>query len=122
MSRCDLFDLVLPDNERHLVLKEVYLNDKSTLKKIKIASNCDREIVVKLRAEVGSKFIAGAVKFQLDNENLRAMERSGSSVVTSENINELFNIIDHIKEVTLQPRESKDLIVLFQVISGFIFK
>ncbi|KAI8335710.1 hypothetical protein BC941DRAFT_429143 [Chlamydoabsidia padenii] len=123
-----LFELV--DVHGRLTLDQVYGNGLHALKRLTICNLTDRRIVVRMRSNLRNQ-----ITFQTENENLvgwdvgdnttntvawsqqqlNQQQQEDTSVCNNHRQpwNELFNIVNHIDELILNPRETRPLILGF---------
>ncbi|KAI3660842.1 hypothetical protein MP638_001891 [Amoeboaphelidium occidentale] len=112
----------------------VYINGLHSIRQIELENTEEKEcIIVQLRSNLGDQLM-----FQLENENLNCLADSDAQDELSSNgklakslrmasnsveaaykdfygshFNEMFNYVDHIKEIELKPKERKSLVVLY---------
>ncbi|KAI9092651.1 hypothetical protein DFS34DRAFT_583878, partial [Phlyctochytrium arcticum] len=113
-----------------LVLDGVYLNGLHALRRFELRNVSSGVITVKLRSTLGAQ-----IAFQLTNENLPDHDGDGNDPRVTTNtvaaaaigvfgsseqntlhghqFNQLFNYVNHIHEITIQPGESQKIILAF---------
>lgn len=119
-SKIPLFELVNVGDE--IRLDNVYQNNTHALKTLEIRNVTDRPILVKLRSNLKNNQIA----FQLENENIadlpavilehcatNTVDWSRQRIACNYHFNELFNYVNHIDELELEPQQTRRLILAF---------
>ncbi|KAI8577331.1 hypothetical protein K450DRAFT_252656 [Umbelopsis ramanniana AG] len=121
-----IFELVGIHNR--ITLDNVYFNGMHALRHIKLRNLCDKYVTVKMRSNLRRQIV-----FQLHNENLPIVDNDGpeeedfvsntvaASTVSRSNkaleefsnshFNQLFNYVNHIDEVELQPFQTKYIVL-----------
>ncbi|BBM97058.1 hypothetical protein MPTK1_1g02700 [Marchantia polymorpha subsp. ruderalis] len=95
-------------------LKNVILNEFHVLRKFLLISLCDQALRVTLDSDLSS-----SIGFQLNNENIdNNDESSGTEPVVAtflaDDFSELFNTVNLVNEVILQPRQVQQVILTFR--------
>ncbi|KAI8137679.1 hypothetical protein BJV82DRAFT_674482 [Fennellomyces sp. T-0311] len=114
-----LFELVNVHNR--ITLDNVYQNGLHALKQLEIRNCTDQRILVKMRSNLRNQ-----VAFQLDNENTNDLpEGVFNSIATNTvdwsradassdyHFNQLFNYVNHIDQLELEPFQSRPFILAF---------
>lgn len=118
----ELLQLSIPNNK--LVFDSIYLNGLHALHRFTLTNTSDFVILVKFKSNLGSQ-----IAFQLSNENLlendldeylvtNTVIAAFNSQKNKKNIsgnlfNQLFNYVNHVDSVTIQPKSSINLIISF---------
>ncbi|XP_024373820.1 uncharacterized protein [Physcomitrium patens] len=92
-------------------LKNVILNEFHVLRKFSFISLCNETLRVKLESDLGSQ-----IGFQIDNENFDHENIAEQTVATflADDFNQLFNTVNLVSEVILQPRQVQQVILTFR--------
>lgn len=103
-----------------ITLDNVYLNGLHALRKLNIQNLSDQTILVKMRSNLRNQ-----IAFQLENENISSLpEASLESIMTTNTVswsreaeeypfNQLFNYINHIDQIDLEPGQTRSFILAF---------
>lgn len=104
-----------------ITLDNVYLNGLHALRKLDIQNLSDQPILVKMRSNLRNQ-----IAFQLENENISSLPESTlQSIVTTNTVswsreaaeeypfNQLFNYINHIDQIDLEPGQTRSFILAF---------
>ncbi|KAL7322889.1 hypothetical protein PS15p_210861 [Mucor circinelloides] len=103
-----------------ITLDNVYLNGLHALRKLDIRNLSDQPILVKMRSNLRNQ-----IAFQLENENISSLPESIlKSIVTTNTVswsreakeypfNQLFNYINHIDQIDLEPGQTRSFILAF---------
>ncbi|CAO3635246.1 unnamed protein product [Mucor fragilis] len=104
-----------------ITLDNVYLNGLHALRKLDIQNVSDQPILVKMRSNLRNQ-----IAFQLENENISSLPESTlQSIVTTNTVswsreaaqdypfNQLFNYINHIDQIDLEPGQTRSFILAF---------
>ncbi|KAG2214861.1 hypothetical protein INT46_000159 [Mucor plumbeus] len=103
-----------------ITLDNVYLNGLHALRKLDIQNLSDQTILVKMRSNLRNQ-----IAFQLENENISSLpEASLESIMTTNTVswsreaeeypfNQLFNYINHIDQIDLEPGQARSFILAF---------
>ncbi|GAN04083.1 hypothetical protein MAM1_0054c03542 [Mucor ambiguus] len=104
-----------------ITLDNVYLNGLHALRKLNIQNLSDQPILVKMRSNLRNQ-----IAFQLENENISSLPESTlQSIVTTNTVswsreaaeqypfNQLFNYINHIDQIDLEPGQTRSFILAF---------
>ncbi|KAG0580510.1 hypothetical protein KC19_4G178800 [Ceratodon purpureus] len=111
-SEGDLEALFTTDIVNNVVkLKNVILNEFHVLRKFSFISLCNETLCVKLESDLGSQ-----IGFQIDNENFDHENVAEQTVATflADDFNQLFNTVNLVTEVILQPRQVQQVILTFR--------
>lgn len=104
-----------------ITLDNVYLNGLHALRRLDIRNLSDKSILVKMRSNLRNQ-----IAFQLKNENISNLPQDASfqSAITTNTVswsrqaeeypfNQLFNYINHIDQIDLEPGQSRSFILAF---------
>ncbi|KAK4517675.1 uncharacterized protein ATC70_001016 [Mucor velutinosus] len=104
-----------------ITLDNVYLNGLHALRRLDIQNLSDQPILVKMRSNLRNQ-----IAFQLENENISSLPESTlQSIVTTNTVswsreaaeeypfNQLFNYINHIDQIDLEPGQTRSFILAF---------
>lgn len=92
-------------------LRNVILNEFHVLRKFSFISLCNETLCVKLESDLGSQ-----IGFQIENENFDHENVAEQTVATflADDFNQLFNTVNLVSEVILQPRQVQQVILTFR--------
>ncbi|KAG2233126.1 hypothetical protein INT48_005870 [Thamnidium elegans] len=102
-----------------ITLDNVYLNGLHALRRLNMRNLSDQPIVVKMRSNLRNQ-----IAFQLENENISNLPALLDNVITTNTVgwsreaeeypfNQLFNYINHVDQIELEPRQSRSFILAF---------
>jgi hypothetical protein len=104
-----------------ITLDNVYLNGLHALRRLEIRNLSEKSILVKMRSNLRNQ-----IAFQLKNENISNLPQDASfqSAITTNTVswsrqaeeypfNQLFNYINHIDQIDLEPGQSRSFILAF---------
>ncbi|KAI8887461.1 hypothetical protein K501DRAFT_330502 [Backusella circina FSU 941] len=105
-----------------ITLDNVYLNGLHALKRLDIRNLSDQSILVKMRSNLRNQ-----IAFQLDNENISNLPDANMYKASTTNtvawscerlsqeypFNQLFNYVNYIDEIKLEPGQSRSFILAF---------
>lgn len=111
-SSLALFATDIPNNV--VELKNVILNEFHVLRKFLLISTCERALRVTLDSDLSSQ-----IGFQLNNENIDNADENtwtepNVATFLADDFSELFNTVNLVNEVILQPRQIQQVILTFQ--------
>ncbi|KAI9354206.1 hypothetical protein BD770DRAFT_429018 [Pilaira anomala] len=101
-----------------ITLDNVYLNGLHALRRLNIRNLSDQSILVKMRSNLRSQ-----IAFQLENENISNLPEFIDNITTNTvswsreadeyPFNQLFNYINHIDQIELNPGQCRSIILAF---------